>query len=301
MEIGQLRTFVSLAQTRNFSRTGELLHLVQSGVSTRIRLLEQALGQRLFLRSKRKVELTPVGVGLLPYAQRILALCEEAAGKVGSLGRFENRLAIGSTHSLWHQLLLPSLLRFSEDNPRTALVIRSEGSTAILHAVEDGAIDVGIGYDNPRIPGLRSVLIKAVEVQLVASPRIASRRAAGQRWRREDLADLPLLTFEWEGAFQQWVRETLPEGYTPPAHLDLLSLMVALLCHGRGAAFMPYYAVAAEIESGRLVALPVDRKIRPPRRQIYVFYKEQAMANPPLGRWLALLKEALGDRGKASR
>ena len=84
MELTQLRTFREVADTLNFTRAAERLHLTQSAVSHQIKGLEQELGEPLFIRAKRGVRLSEAGKAALEYARRILdetdALKDRLAG-----------------------------------------------------------------------------------------------------------------------------------------------------------------------------------------------------------------------------
>ncbi|MDO8400531.1 MAG: LysR substrate-binding domain-containing protein [Bradyrhizobium sp.] len=77
-----LRAFVAVADHRSFTRAAAMLNRTQSAVSMQIRRLEDRLGAELFNRSKASVDLSAAGEGLLGYARRILALNEEAVGKL---------------------------------------------------------------------------------------------------------------------------------------------------------------------------------------------------------------------------
>ncbi|MFD8320324.1 LysR family transcriptional regulator [Kitasatospora purpeofusca] len=72
-----LRGFVATAETLHFGRAAERLHVAQQALSRDVRTLERLLGDTLFLRTTRSVELTTAGHGLLPKARRLLALHDE--------------------------------------------------------------------------------------------------------------------------------------------------------------------------------------------------------------------------------
>ncbi|MFJ2777417.1 LysR family transcriptional regulator [Kitasatospora sp. NPDC087315] len=72
-----LRGFVATAETLHFGRAAERLHVAQQALSRDIRALERLLGDALFTRTTRSVELTPAGLRLLPKARRLLALHDE--------------------------------------------------------------------------------------------------------------------------------------------------------------------------------------------------------------------------------
>jgi DNA-binding transcriptional LysR family regulator len=77
-----LKTFVAVADQRSFTRSATQLNRTQSAVSMQIKRLEAQLGTPLFLRTTAQVALTPSGEALLGYARRILALNDEAVGRI---------------------------------------------------------------------------------------------------------------------------------------------------------------------------------------------------------------------------
>src|SRR4028118_2359992 len=72
MEMSQLRAFRVVAETLNFTRAAERLHLTQAAVSHQIKALETELGEPLFIRLKRGVKLSQAGEAALEYTERIL-------------------------------------------------------------------------------------------------------------------------------------------------------------------------------------------------------------------------------------
>jgi len=78
MDLSDLRIFSAVVREGGITRAAELLHRVQSNVTTRIRQLEDELGVRLFSRQGKRLVLTPAGQTLLGYADRLLALASEA-------------------------------------------------------------------------------------------------------------------------------------------------------------------------------------------------------------------------------
>ena len=78
IELRQLRYFVAVAEELHFGRAAERLHMSQSPLSRAVRDLERQLGLVLFVRTTRRVELTPAGDALLGGARRALAELDAA-------------------------------------------------------------------------------------------------------------------------------------------------------------------------------------------------------------------------------
>ena len=88
-ELRQLRTFVSVAQRRSFTKAAEDLHIAQQAVSQQIKAIERSLGVALLTRSSRVVELTPAGAAFLRDARRLLAAADGAARRARAAARGE--------------------------------------------------------------------------------------------------------------------------------------------------------------------------------------------------------------------
>lgn len=108
MDLTQLRMFCSVAETGSVARAAELLHRVPSNLTTRLRQLEQELGTDLFIREKQRLRLSPMGHNFLCYANRILALSEEALS-ITHAGEPAGTFALGSMEST-AATRLPTLL-----------------------------------------------------------------------------------------------------------------------------------------------------------------------------------------------
>src|SRR5438046_10452760 len=82
MDLSDLRIFSAVVREGGVTRAAERLHRVQSNVTTRIRQLEEDLGAALFIREGKRLHLAPAGQVLIDYADRLLALADEARAAV---------------------------------------------------------------------------------------------------------------------------------------------------------------------------------------------------------------------------
>src|SRR3954464_10131107 len=78
MELSDLRIFQAVVRAGGVTRAAVQLHRVQSNITTRVKQLEEKLGVELFLREGKKLQLTPAGMVLLDYADRLLSMAQEA-------------------------------------------------------------------------------------------------------------------------------------------------------------------------------------------------------------------------------
>ena len=136
-----LRCFLAAAEHLNFRRASEEVHLTPAAFGQRIRQLEETLGQRLFERTTRTVNLTEAGVRLVPRARTALReamRCREAL-QDGSLAPL--RLTLGSRYELGLSWLVPSLLELPEELHYLDVDLYLGSGPDILERLQSGQLD----------------------------------------------------------------------------------------------------------------------------------------------------------------
>ncbi|WP_323071757.1 LysR family transcriptional regulator [Mycetohabitans endofungorum] len=201
-DLRQLRYFVTLAEEQHFSRAAARLAMTQPPLSQAIRLLEDALGVRLFERTKRSVELTSVGAALLPEVRRVLAAADALAPLARSLAQGETGVLALAFVSSADYGLLPGLLRqFGERFPRVRLQLLEATSDVQIDELVAGRIDAGIVIPPipPRhaaalsyLPIAREPLIVAMSCELAQALDTAYDQAEIEL---AQFADVPLVIF----------------------------------------------------------------------------------------------------------
>jgi len=175
MDLRQLRYFVAVGEELHFSRASARLNLAQSALSSQIRQLEAEVGGPLFVRSTRRVELTPAGEALLTDAREILAAADGALTRCRALARGETgELVIGSLGPAPGGVLAPVLARFSGRHPNVRVEIRALDFTEVVSALRehrvvfldvglsDAVKRVGLGVGRPLLLGNVRGRIKAL-------------------------------------------------------------------------------------------------------------------------------------------
>jgi DNA-binding transcriptional LysR family regulator len=144
MELRQIRSFLSIAETLHFGRTAELIHLSQPALSLQIRALEETVGVRLFERNRRKTTLTAAGVAFREEATRALSQLDQAIRRAkltanGKLGL----LRIGFISTALSEIVPNIIRQFRELNPEVEFSLRAILTANQVQMLETGSLDVG--------------------------------------------------------------------------------------------------------------------------------------------------------------
>jgi LysR family transcriptional regulator, cell division regulator len=141
MDVLGLKTFAAVARYKGITGAAQELHTVQSNVTQRVRALEAELGVALFSRHSRGMELTRAGQRLLPYADRVAALIEEAQTATRGEEDAAAALTIGSMETT-AALRLPRLLaRYRHRHARVAISLQTGPTADLVEAVLDRRLD----------------------------------------------------------------------------------------------------------------------------------------------------------------
>ncbi len=182
LEIDALRTFVAVAEHRNFTRAADVVSRTQSTVSVQVRNLEQRLGFALFERTKRSVALTERGDKLLSYAQHILRLNDEGVRAVTE-APLQGRLRLGITE-YFAPHHMPAILHAFRDAHPTLDVEVTTGVTGYLRGLmKGGELDMVIGRRE----------LGSGEGELIRRERLSWVAAESYRLRPRDTVSLALL------------------------------------------------------------------------------------------------------------
>ncbi|HEX7036800.1 MAG TPA: LysR family transcriptional regulator [Pseudomonadales bacterium] len=242
MDTELIRTFLEVNRTRHFSRAAEHLFVTPAAVSARVRLLEEQLGSRLFVRSRNNIRLTAAGQRFLPHAENMLRSWNRAKLSVGTSPPDLELLTLGSLHSIW-SVLLPGWLAQAYD-VLSGLVLQVEllGTQAVVSGVREQSLDLGLLYEPPRVTDLAMEAVATVQLVLVAD-------RPGLR-ADESLTDYVLV--DWGVPFAMTVARTLPDLPDPALRVDSPELAYEFLASRGGAAYLPWPLVRQDLDAGRL-------------------------------------------------
>ena len=156
LDIRHLRYFLAVAEAGSFSRAAERLGISQPSVSQQMRDLEADLRVPLFQRRGKRILLTPRGLIFQEHARAILHQLENFLQELNSEpGQLRGELHLGVIPVL-NVPLVPHLLgSFTADHPAISITVEEISSTEIETALEEGRMDVGLGFLTHHSPNLR--------------------------------------------------------------------------------------------------------------------------------------------------
>jgi LysR family transcriptional regulator, low CO2-responsive transcriptional regulator len=261
-QLPHLETFSKAAELSSFTAAAKALGLTQAAVSQRIQALERTLDVPLFRRSAGRVLLTRAGQRLYDYAERILALHQEARQEIaGQRPSISGDLSLGAS-TIPGEHLLPALLSiFHECFPGIQVKAEISDSLKVLSQVERGQVSLGLvgrKTDSPHVEFRHFATDRMVLV--VTSKHGWSRR---KRVSVQQLCKQPLVLREAGSGLRHCFEKELGR-----LGLSLRDLKIALelgsneavkeaVVQGLGVAVLSSYAVRKELKAGQLLALKV--------------------------------------------
>jgi DNA-binding transcriptional LysR family regulator len=145
MEMQQVRYFLALSRTLNFTRAAEQCHVTQPALTRQIQQLEAELGGPLFRRERQNTHLSELGRVMLPYLEAIQAQTDAVKAQSHALRRLEGAtLQIGAMCTIGPSILSDLMVGFRRDNPDVELRVRDHGLEEVLASLSDGQLDVAV-------------------------------------------------------------------------------------------------------------------------------------------------------------
>jgi DNA-binding transcriptional LysR family regulator len=283
MDLADLRVFRAVAREGGVTRAAQRLNRVQSNVTTRVRQLEDELGVQLFIRSGKRLHLAPAGQVLLGYADRLLALAEEAKEAVQD-AKPRGLFRLGAGESTAAVRLPCPLSRYHRLYPEVSLELKTGSPQKLASLVLGGDLDAALVAepvaDAPfeKVPVFEEELVmvtKAGHPPIVAGgpmPRtmLAFEQGCPHRKRLEDW-------FALQG--------TMPERIV---EISSYHAMLGCIIAGMGVALLPRSVLSTFPESRRLSVhtLPEGHD----RMQIVLIWRKGA-GSPKVDALIELLRQ----------
>jgi DNA-binding transcriptional LysR family regulator len=256
MENFRLKVFRVVATHLNFSRAAEELQLTQPAVTQQIHALEVDYGVPLFDRGGGRITLTPEGKALLPFAEKLKEISDQAFAAVASAsGKQAGQLAIGASQTIG-QYLLPNLVAgFLRENPRVTITAMSGNTDAVLEALITHRIHLALIEG----PALR----KDIHVEPFMKDQLVLVVPATHDWADREidipaLKEAPLLMREFGSGSRRVVEKAFDHAgikrkdMNTRMELDSTEGLLSAVEAGLGVTFVSHWAVRNQLALGTL-------------------------------------------------
>lgn len=248
MDTEIVRTFLEVVNTGNFIRAAERMNVGQTTVSARIRLLEERLGRRLFVRNKAGAVLTPEGEQFLRYAPSFVQLWERARQKVAVPPGRRGLLALGGELSLWDPWLLKWMLWMRRSVPDLALRAQVGLPENLMAQVTEGVLDIAVMYAPQHRPGLQIELLFEEKLVLVTTDPDNGRVGPNS----ETAARADYVYVDWGADFMVDHSVSFPDASNPGLFVGLGPLALGYILEAGGTGYFRMRAAQPYIDKGQL-------------------------------------------------
>jgi LysR family nitrogen assimilation transcriptional regulator len=258
MDLRQLRYFVQIAETGNFSRAAETLRIAQPSLSQQIRNLEDDLGVELFKRHARGVTLTDLGHQFYDHARRILHGVERARDLIQAHSNNPTgKISVGLPTSAARNFSLPLFRAMTERQPNITLHVVEAMSGYLDDFMQAGRLDVALLYDHKAFENVAWTEMMVEDLVLFVNPshRLAKRREI----RFRDVFNEPVVLPGRPHVLRN-VIDTLAAKNDVDTHIidcDSLTTISNLVSGGGYRAIMPHFAFSDEVALHKMVPINI--------------------------------------------
>ena len=243
-DVALIKTFIEISKTRHFGKVANTLHITQSAVSARVRLLEETIGVKLLTRDRNNIQLTPAGMRFLPFAESMLitwsrALQETALGDDNKI-----LLVIGAVHSLWETDLKELAIRSRRLLPNLALQIEAHSPNVLLSMIAENALDIAFMFQAPQLVDLKSEYLGSLDLVMVTSH---AGLAAEEAINRSDY-----IMVDWGSSFSAAHAQQFPDATPSMLRVSHGYLALGYLLNAGGTAYMARNMVTDELKQNKL-------------------------------------------------
>lgn len=257
MDINLLKTFLEISKTRHFAKAADNLFVTSAAVSARIKLLEDQLGVKLFVRHRGNTQLTNEGERLLPLAELMINTWARTVQEVSLRPEMEARIHVGATNSMWMLSMQERLLQIMEAKPELAIQAEGHSNEDLARLLIDRTLDLVLLPDPPAETGFYAEKIGELSLVLTASKDIDVKHAMSTGY----------IYVDWGTAFANFHARKYGDTI-PSLHVNLASIALSIIQEKGGAAYLPL-STATSMDS-----LFVVESAPPFKRPIYACFQE---------------------------
>ena len=267
------KVFYHVASTLNFSEASKQLFISQSAVSQSIKTLERKLDQTLFIRSTKKVQLTPEGEILMRHIEPAMNLIQKGEAQLLDASSTGGQIRIGASDTICRYFLIPYLERFHKAFPGAHIKVVNQTSMKCAELLRNGLVDlIVVNYPNSYLDSAASVLrIRKFRDAFVAGTPFTELKDRTVTF--SELLHYPILMLDKNSTTNEFLHQVFQQhqlDLVPEIELTSNDLLLDLARIGLGIAFVPDYCI--RVNSKDLFVLKTKEEL--PARELAVAYNE---------------------------
>ena len=268
------KVFYHVANTLSFSEASKQLFISHSAVSQSIKVLEKKLNQPLFIRSTKRVQLTPEGEILLKHIEPAMNLIRQGENQLLEANTLNGgQLRIGASDTICRYYLVPYLKEFHRRYPNVHIKVTNQTSIACAKLLESGQVDFAItNYPNSGLSNTQNVrIIREFKDVFVANDEY--KELKGKTVSLKDLKQVPILMLDRKSTTSEFLHSMFQRhqlDLVPEIELSSNDLLIDLARIGLGVAFVPDYCISENERS--LFRVQIEEEL--PTRQLVVASNE---------------------------
>lgn len=265
MDDHKLRVFCTVAETKSFSKTSEIIHLTQPAVSLQVQALEEIYETKLFDRSSSTVTLTPSGEVLYKYAKEILSLYATAEKVIGDLtGLVKGSISIGASSTIGNYLLPAVITDFKRAHLKIKIHLLVGNTKRVVELLNSGNIDLGL------VEG--EVTRQKMQVEKIISDELLLVVPAHHPWAKKkdvlisELTKEPFIFREGGSGTRQMIEKFFATHGVSPQDLKISMILgsteaiKAAVENGLGVSIISRWSARKEIKYGTLSVLRIKEQ-----------------------------------------
>lgn len=287
MDLNLARTYLAVYETGNFNRAAEQLNVTQSTVSSRIRTLEEQLGQTLFQRGRAGTRPTAAGQRFHNHATSLMRIWLHARQELVLPEAMDAVLTIGSQFTLWHELLIAWLPWMRRHLPAVAIRAEVGFPDDLMQRLIDGTLDIGVMYTPQSHAGFTVETL--MDDRLVAVASDADRRGPG---------DTDYIFVDWGAEFRAGHAGAFPAAGLPAVSVSHGILALWHILGSRGSAYLPERTVRAYLKAGRLHRIGKTPAFH---RPAYLVYADEVVGDARFAQALEGMRRVARQRVRDAR
>ena len=284
------KVFYYVASSLSFSDASKKLFISQSAVSQSIKTLEKKLNHPLFIRSTKKVLLTPEGELLLQHVKPALQLLDEGESLLSGDNLLKGQLRIAASDTICRYFLVPYLKQFHKKFPNVPIKVTNATSVSCVDLLEQGKVDLIVtNFPNAHLNHsyIQKTVCNFTDV-FIANPAYFNLKQ--QEIPFEELKQYPILMLDRKSTTSEFLHNLFLQHQLeliPEVELSSNDLLIDLARIGLGIAFIPDYCLSRE--SKDLYVVKTKEKL--PSRQMVASINPTLPVSQSTEEFLKLLPE----------